>query len=266
MCISNGCMRTTWNSIKMQQKDTIWGIWSHITLHPVFSGKMEHSKNIPKPLWIRILFPTFPHETCHFGFKVTQFPDPRPISGRGLEICSFFELRIESLNYDSCWKMKRLNIWSMRMKGGPRFCFWIRPASMVVLVFSAKIRVSWDANLIVGWPGPFTSSIWRQRFVVPMVHLGLLWIAFIFIYVHLYVHHFLTSWPNNSNMSFVTWQLNTIGTYDTYKSTRRRWRERFPGTFYNPIDIKWPGRDEFGGALPFLTGVHDEKNGGSHRT
>lgn len=21
------------------------------------------------------------------------------------------------------------------------------------------------------------------------------------------------------------------------------------GTFYNPIDIKWPGRDEFGGAL-----------------
>jgi len=57
--------------------------------------------------------------------------------------------------------------------------------------------------------------------------------------------------------------LDTIVTYDTYKSTRRRWRERFPGTFYNPIDIKWPGRDEFGGALPFLTGVHEEKNGGS---
>lgn len=110
--------------------------------------------------------------------------------------------------------MKRLNIWSMRMNGvGPRFCFWIRPASMVVLVFSAKNSVSWDANLIVGWPEPFTSSIWRQRFVVPMVHIGLLWITMDYVHFHIFLYmlynHFLTSWPNNSNMSFVTW-LNWI--------------------------------------------------------
>ena len=98
MCISNRCMRTTWNNTKMQQKDTIWGIWSHITLHLVFSMKLAILGS-------------------------TQVPDPRAISDRGLEIWLVFWATnwvSQCLNYDSYWKMKRLNIWSMRMNGGAR--------------------------------------------------------------------------------------------------------------------------------------------------
>ena len=119
---------------------------------------------------------------------VPKFQTHGPYRAVALKFGSFFELRIESLNVLTMTVTEKWRDWTSGVwewMGGPRFCYWIRPASMVVLVFSAKIRVSWDANLIVGWPEPFTSSIWRQRFVVPMVHLGLLWITLIFIYFHI---------------------------------------------------------------------------------